>query len=248
MIVNPIFYNVDSENVEQNLLNDLIVESIQIHGMNVVYIPRQLNNFDPLLGTDDQSSYTKTYLIEMYLKSIMGFSGDREFMSKFAGLEIRDQVVWTVSRTRFQADIGDDIGSIRPREGDVIYFPVNERIFQIKHVDQYEMMYPLGQAYTWEITCELFEYSDEHFDTGIHHLDRISELSTNVLDYLITDTDGAPLMTSEGDYFVTDKYKLDEILPLTDNTHVEEEAEEKGYINWGESNPFSEDSSGSHII
>src|SRR6186713_553653 len=111
--------------------------------MNVFYVPRNLNHFDPLLGADDQSSYDRTFLIEMYLKSVMGFSGDREFMSKFAGLEIRDQVVWSVSRKRFAEEIGGEIDSIRPREGDLIYFPVNERVFQIKHVDQYEMMYPL---------------------------------------------------------------------------------------------------------
>jgi hypothetical protein len=101
MIVNPIFYNVDDQNVEQDLLNDLIVESIQIHGMNVVYIPRQLNNFDALLGTDDQSSYTKTYLIEMYLKSVMGFSGDRSY--EVCGLGNSDQVVgryqWSFAQT-----------------------------------------------------------------------------------------------------------------------------------------------------
>src|SRR6266571_3751723 len=92
---------------EQSLLDRLTQEVIQIYGMNVYYIARTGQNFDPIYGQSDITKFEQNWLIEMYLKNVMGFEGDREFMSKIAGLEIRDQVIFSVSRTRFADEIGD---------------------------------------------------------------------------------------------------------------------------------------------
>lgn len=241
MVTNRLFQNVDQDN-EQRLLESLVTESIQIHGFDVVYVARTMQNFDQLYGADDSSLYEDTFLIEMYLENILGFGGDREFMSKFVGAEIRDQVIFSMSRRRFTEDIGDAISSSRPREGDLIYFPQNKKVFQIKYVNQYEMFYQLGALYTWQMTCELFEYSGETFNTGIPDIDRISKVgSINILDYTLRDVDGIPLKTVEGDYLVVDGYDLSRIAPQADNAVLETEATANNLIDWSEINPFNED-------
>ena len=103
------------------------------------YIPRKLNNYDPVYGADDQSSYEQAIMIEMYIKSINGFSGDGSFLSKF-GLEIRDQVVFSVAQRIFSEEVGTVTTQVRPNEGDLIYFPLNNKCFQIKFVNKYRFI------------------------------------------------------------------------------------------------------------
>jgi signal peptidase I len=152
------FFNNFQASQEQLLLENLVIESIKIYGHDIYYVPRKLNNYDDVYGADDQSSYEVAYPIEMYIKSIDGFSGDQEFLSKF-GVEIRNQVVFSVARRIFNEEVGEFTAQVRPNEGDIIYFPLNQRAFQIKYVNKYEMFYQLGALQTWEMTCEVFEYS-----------------------------------------------------------------------------------------
>ena len=150
------FFNNYQSSQEQSLLENLIIESIKIYGEDMYYIPRKLNNYDEIYGADDQSSYDNAYMIEMYIKSIDGFTGDGSFMSKF-GLEIRDRVVFSMAQRIFNEEVGTFTSQLRPNEGDLIYFPLNKKCFQIKFVQKYEMFYQLGALQTWEVTCELFE-------------------------------------------------------------------------------------------
>ena len=251
MIVNP-FFEQTSRITEQNLLDHIIQEVIQIYGINVYYLPATRQNFDPIYGASDITAYNSSYLIEMYVKNVLGFEGDREFMSKFAGLEIRDQLILSCSRQRFTDEIGNIINSSRPREADLIYFPQNNKCFQIKYVNQYEMFYQLGKIYTWEMTCELFEYSDETINTGIPAIDALqTTFSTNYMDYSILDTNGGPLLDVNGDFIMDTSYNLAHIDPLADNVNVTSEEEAQTYINWSATRPFGEptgDDTGSHNI
>ena len=158
------FFNNYRQSQEQLVLEDLIVEAIRIYGEDMYYVPRVLTNLDKLYTEDDQSRYEQAFLVELYIKSVDGFSGDGNFMSKF-GLEIRDQVIFSIAQRTFNKEIGAYTTLVRPREGDLIYFPLNNKCFQIKYVNKFEMFYQLGALQTWEITCELFEYADEVFDT-----------------------------------------------------------------------------------
>ena len=127
MTTNQYFNNYNASN-EQTILEDLIIESIKTYGQDMIYLPRHNENPDNLYGTSDIVSFSDYYPIEMYLTSVDGFAGDGDFMSKF-GLEIRDQIVLSISRKRFL----EELPSIsRPREGDLIYFPLNEKCFEIK--------------------------------------------------------------------------------------------------------------------
>jgi hypothetical protein len=191
-------------------------------------------------GADDQSSYEVAYPIEMYIKSIDGFSGDQEFLSKF-GVEIRNQVVFSVARRIFNEEVGEFTAQVRPNEGDIIYFPLNQRAFQIKYVNKYEMFYQLGALQTWEMTCEVFEYSGELFNTGIPEIDSIQRKNdTNILDWTIRteSSNKISIMTEEGDYLVLEKFSLEDLVPASDNDEIQTESDM--FVDFSSLDPFSE--------
>ena len=184
MPTNTYFRNFDARN-EQELLHSLVTESIQIYGHDVNYIPRTLVNEDKILGEDSISEYKDAYSIEMYIKSVDGFEGEGDLVSKF-GLEIRDQIVFSVARRAFE---GLDIG-VRPKEGDLIYFPLTEKLFQIMFVEHETPFYQTGALPTFDLTCELFTYSDEKIDTGIEELDVIEQKQSLVRTFELSSISG----------------------------------------------------------
>ena len=232
------FFNNFKSSQEQLLIENLIIEAIKIYGEDVYYIPRNINNLDKLYYTDDQSSYNHAILIEMYIKSVDGFAGDGNFMSKF-GLEIRDQVVFSVAQRVFNEEVSAYTTNIRPNEGDLVYFPLNRKCFQVKFVNKFEMFYQLGGLQTWDLTCELFEYSNEIFNTGIAEIDAIQvKFDTNIISWSVLTETGEALLTEDGDYLVSEKYDLEVIDPTTENKTIQDESNE--FIDFSESDPFSE--------
>ena len=166
---------------EQKLVNDLLEEVIKFHGIDVHWIPRILVAEDDLYGEDVLSRFDRTFLIEMYIKNIEGFEGEGDFLSRF-GLDIRDQLTLTLSQRRF-ADLGS--GYPRPREGDLIFFPLNKKLFEIKFVEHELPFYPMGTLPVYELRCELFIYSSQDIDTGISDIDGVETQFT----YANTDVD-----------------------------------------------------------
>ena len=229
------FFNNFQSSQEQLLLENLIIEAIRQYGQDMYYIPRKLNNYDSVYGADDQSSYENAYSIELYIKSIDGFSGDGDFMSKF-GVEIRNQVIFSVAQRRFNEEIGEYTTQVRPNEGDLIYFPLNKKCFQIKYVNKFEMFYQLGALQTWEMTCELFEYSNENLNTGIPEIDSLQKkFSQNQFDWLLRDENGNALLTEEGDYIVLESAPV----PAgADNDWIQQESDQ--FVDWSTVDPFSE--------
>ena len=202
------------------------------------YIPRKLNNYDEVYGADDQSSYESAYPIEIYIKSVDGFTGDREFMSKF-GVEIRDQVIFSVAQRIFNEEVGEFTTQVRPNEGDLIYFPLNQKCFQIKYVNKFEMFYPLGKLYTWEMTCELFEYSGEKMNTGIAEIDKLQkQFSSNQYDWAIRDTLGDFILTEDGELIVLEGSSVDDLFPGADNDEIQRESDL--FVDFTSRDPFSE--------
>lgn len=234
------FFNNFQASQEQLLLENLIIESIKIYGHDTYYIPRKLNNYDDVYGADDQSSYEIAYPVEMYIKSIDGFGGDQEFLSKF-GVEIRNQIVFSISRRIFSEEVGEYTTQVRPNEGDVIWFPLNQRAFIVRFVNKYEMFYQLGALQTWEMTCEVFEYSGEQFTTGIPEIDAIQRKNdTNILDWTIRQESETfiPILTEDGDYLVLEKFSLEQISPSSDNDEIQKESDM--FIDFSSIDPFSE--------
>jgi hypothetical protein len=235
MATNPHFdfYTPESE---QDLIQDLIVEAIQIYGQNVIYIPRNLGNFDQLYDTDDQSTYTTTIPVEMYTENIDGFQGQRDIYTKFS-LEIRDSVTLSIARRTFELTIQPITNQPRPMEGDLVYFTVNKKCFQIKYVNNKEFFYPLGALPLYQLELNLFEYSDETFDTGIPEVDAIQKnFSLNVRDHAITLPDGTPLVDQANNLIVPPSFDEQNIIPSDDNGILRQS--DTSLIDWSTFNPI----------
>ena len=233
------FFNNFQSSQEQLLLENLIIESIKVYGEDMYYLPRTLNNYDSVYGADDQSSYDTAYMIEMYIKSIDGFSGDGNFLSKF-GLEIRDRVIFSVAQRIFSEEVGMHSNQVRPNEGDLIYFPLNRKCFQIKYVNKQEMFYQLGALQTWEVTCELFEYSGEKINTGIPEIDMLqTKFDTNQYTFAIrSDNDGSIITDEEGSILILEGSGLDDLIPAAENDEIQRESDL--FVDFTAYDPFSE--------
>lgn len=170
MATNVFFQNYDYAN-EQRLIDDLVIESIQMYGLDTFYLTRSLQAVDDILNEDDLSIFNAAYEMEVYVKSVDGFQGEGDFLSRF-GLQIRDQAVFTVAIRTFErnvTNINPDL--LRPKEGDLIYFPLNNKFFKIMHVEHESVFYQTGALQVFDLKTELFEYSNERFDTGIDDID-----------------------------------------------------------------------------
>lgn len=196
------FNNFQASN-EQGLIEDLIIESIKIYGQDMYYLPRRYGNLDPVYTEDATSFYDRAYPIELYIKSVDGFQGDGDFLSKF-GVEIRDRVTFTMARRIFSDEVGSNEGTTRPYEGDLIYFPLNKKIFKIMFVEHEAIFYQLGSLQTFDVVCELFEYSGETFSTGIPEVDKLTKkyefdftnsgLLTEAGDILVDEVEELPIL------------------------------------------------------
>ena len=160
---------------EQLLVEDLVIEAMQIYGMDIFYLPRSSRDqVDYLYGEDTLKQYVTAYPIEMYLENVTGMDGEQDFISKF-GLEIRDEVTFLVSRRRFAATIP----LIRPLEGDLIYIPLLQNLFEItfvEHENDQAMFYTLGRGrganvYVYALKLKQLVFSNELISTGIPEID-----------------------------------------------------------------------------
>lgn len=167
MARNPHFKDYSGE---QNVVEDLTIEIIQTMGRDMVYIPRTLVNVDNLFGEDAISKFDDGYQLEMYVASVDGFEGEGDILSKF-GLEIRDKMDLIVSRKRFEETVGAYESTTRPKEGDLIYFPLSKTLFEINFVEHENPFYQLGKLFTYKLSCEVFTYSQEEIDTGYSEID-----------------------------------------------------------------------------
>lgn len=218
MATNTFFNSYNKHGNEQNLVEDLTIEAIRIYGVDTVYLTRSLQAVDNILNEDDLSIFDTAYEMEMYVKSVDGFGGEGDFLSKF-GLQIRDQVTFTVANRTFERYATRlNPEKIRPLEGDLIYFPMNNKFFKIMHVEHESVFYQLGSLQVFDIKCELFEYSNERFQTGRDEID--------------TYYDG---YKTEGVDNITDLNTFD---PISKNIFFESEAND--ILDLSEIDPFSE--------
>lgn len=158
------------------LIDDLITEAIQINGHDVYYLPRgDWEDVDTLYGENVNSKFERAYQMEMYINNVEGFLGDQDFFSKF-GLEIRDNANFVVGRQTFEKYVPANI-TYRPREGDLIWVPVMNRIFEVKFVEEESHMFAIGNKlpYVYELRCELFRYSNEEIATGVEEIDTLED-------------------------------------------------------------------------
>lgn len=232
------YFNNFGASQEQILIEDLVRESIKMYGQDMYYLPRTNVNVDNIYGEPSYSEFNNHFLLEVYIKSVEGFSGQGDFLSKF-NLEIRDQITFTISRRSFNEEVGINMNTERPYEGDLIFFPLNNKLYQIKFVEHESVFYQLGALQTYDLVCELFEYSNEKFNTGIEAIDDLQKnISFNLYDFGIALEDGLALTDEEGYDLVQELYSIKIQDPISDNVEIETKAD--SILDFTELDPFSE--------
>ena len=175
MALNPYF--LQGSQAEQRLVQNLVNEQLKIFGVEVTYIPRKFVNTNSIIEEVTTSKFDDNFQIEAYVNTYEGYAGAGDVLTKF-GMSLRDEVTLTISKERFEDFVSpfmsadDDIElSSRPREGDLVFFPLGQRLFEVKFVEHEDPFYQLGKNYVYQLKCELFEYEDEVIDTSIDAID-----------------------------------------------------------------------------
>jgi hypothetical protein len=244
------FFNNQTYIPEQTLLDDLCREMIQIYGMDVWYIIRntqQGQEIDPLFEEAPNSTFTNAIPIEMYLNSYQGFGGPGDLVSKF-GLDVPDELTLSVHRRRFAEDIGMPFNLIRPQEGDLVYFPLTNGVFEIRFVEHEATFYQTGALQTFELNLEKFEYNSEVFATGVQFIDILQQnYSMDTANFFVFTENGFNIDTENGYDLELEDFVPDEIDPLAQNDFFENNAntfvdntETSPFSGWDQSDPFGD--------
>ena len=246
---NPFFTATTGYSGEQGLIDSLVIEQIGIYGLDLLYMPRENLNLDTLLHESTESAFELALSIPMYLKSFDGYDNSLEMLTKF-GVRSSDEITLVMSRSQWSAFYAPYIKSVynadsgrpedaynnplegqisrRPKEGDVIFFPYDGGLFEVKYVQFDQPFFQLGKGYIYELQCEKFEYSGERFDTGIEQIDTAPirsdfpdlellmvegglstfGLNEKVKIYNLTDVDIATLETQSGNLMLTEDLKF----------------------------------------
>jgi hypothetical protein len=233
------FFNNFQSSQEQLLIEDLVIESIRIYGLDCWYVPRVLVNKDKIYGEDSLSEFKKSYMVEMYVKNVEGFAGEGDFLSKF-NVEIRDQITLTIARRTFENEVLYFENSFsRPREGDLIFLPLNNKVFQIKFVEHEPVFYQMGSLQMYDLKCELFEYSNEKMNTGIQAMDELENKYSDAMNaFAIFTENGFEITMEDGYSLINEEYDLEVQDVLSDNFDVQTESDD--FLDFSEADPFSE--------
>ena len=254
---------------EQNLVEDLIIESIKIYGVDGYYLPRTHVNLDKIYGEDASMLFDDALEMEFYIKSFDGFMGQEDFLSKF-GLQIDESITFVVSQKRFTQSLktsliteysyniltedGDELLSnrndvseydyeaiVRPREGDLISIPMIKGIYEIKFTQNIETFYQLGKLYTYELRCDRLEYSSERIDTDVADIDGIED------QYSLSTTNREKLLDEdtflflhEDDTFIVNEADVVVAAEISaDNEEIGQKIIDDDILDFSEQNPFS---------
>jgi hypothetical protein len=182
-----VYFNNQGATREQFLVEDLVIESIKNHGIDIFYIPRESqSSFDTIYGDDPVKAFYKAYPIDMYLETFNDFGGNQEFFAKF-GLEIQKTAKVAVARRTFERYVPTALRNT-PKEGDLIYLPVQQKLLEIKQVEEEKNFFQAGKKapYMYGLNIETFKYNGEYFNTGILEIDAIQDVTSFAVTYTMT--------------------------------------------------------------
>ena len=204
-MLNPYFQQ--GARTEQNLLQDLINEQLKMYGVEVHYLPRKYVTEKSVIREVIQSSFDDAYPIEAYVENVDGYGDNPTLLSKF-GIQATNELNLIISKERWENYIQPLIKnetniklSTRPKEGDLVYFPLGDRLFEIKYEEHERPFYQLQKNYVYELRCELFRLEDELIDTGIDDIDDVlvgGELTGETEDGISTLTGPSQTLTLVG--------------------------------------------------
>ena len=241
---------------EKSLYEDLIIEGLKIYGHDVYYLPRTLVNRDLILGEDSLSKFDDSYLIEMYVETTEGLAGEQELINKF-GLEIREETTFMLSKRRWM-DAVDSYHTMikegRPNEGDIIYYPLLNKFFEISFVEDQEPFFQLGNLPVYKLRARTWEYSSEKLDTGVTDIDSAEDqYSLDQLAHQFMLEDGTGSLQLENDsvngdanYFINEAYNLQTQSTYAQNLDLDSQAgfntedTSDDILDFTERNPFGE--------
>lgn len=261
------YFNQYGTPSEQNVYEDLIIESIKIYGIDAYYIPRTSGYVDQIYAEDRLSLFDDAISLELFVKSYDGFIGQEDFLSKF-GLQIDEQINFVVAQKRFTqslktsllteygynfktedgdqllydvSDAWDYSGILRPREGDLIWIPMMGYMYEIKFTENIENFFPLGKLFTYEMRCDRYEYSSERIDTDVTDIDAVEDdfsESTAIIDNILLE-DADALLLEDGTILLTEGEHIKTVEAESDNDYITDRIRDDDIIDFSESNPFS---------
>lgn len=207
MAVNPYTSKLQTSNqVEFDMIEKLTIETIKFNGCDMYYLPREKLNYDYFYNEDVLSQFTDAILIEMYMDNPTEFGGDSELLTKF-GLQVRDTADILVAMKRFKEEMTlNNIPIHRPREGDLIYFPLTNSVFEITFVEDKNPFFQAGKLCTYRMSCELFRYSSEKIETGLPEVDQLDDLFNNHDDAMTDDFASNTPIKEESSTIVDDSF------------------------------------------
>jgi len=177
MTLNPFF--LQGSKGEQGLVQDLVNEQLRMYGIECHYIPRKLVTSSTIMKEVTESRFDQAFPLETYLMNTDGYAGQGDILTKF-GVRVTDEATFVISKERFEEAVApfleqDDEYTLsnRPKEGDLIFFPLGKRMFEIKFVEHERPFYQLQKNYVYQLQCELFEYEDEVIDTNVNSIDKV---------------------------------------------------------------------------
>ena len=254
---------------EQSLVEDLIIESIKIYGIDGYYLPRTHVNLDKIYGEDASMLFDDALEMELYVKSFDGFMGQEDFLAKF-GLQVDESVTFVISQKRFTQSLktsiiteysynmltedGDELLSnrndvseydydaiIRPREGDMIWIPMFASMYEIKFTQNIENFFQLGKLYTYELRCDRIEYSSERINTDVTEIDAIED------QYSLSTANNEKLLDEdtflflhEDDTFIVNEADVVVTAEISaDNEEIGQKIIDDDILDFSEQNPFS---------
>ena len=179
-----VYFNNQNASREQILIEDMIIESIRNHGIDIYYLPRESqSSLDEVFGDDPVKCFTKAYKIDMYLESSNDFEGNQEFFSKF-GLEIQKSARVAVARRTFERFVPSSLRNV-PKEGDLIYMPIQEKLLEIRFVEEEKNFFQAGKQapYMYGLNIETFKYNGELINTGIEDIDDVADVRAFGVEY-----------------------------------------------------------------
>ena len=250
---------------EQSLVEDLVIESIKIYGVDGYYLPRTHVNLDKIYGEDASMLFDDALELELYIKSFDGFAGQEDFLTKF-GLQIDESITFVVAQKRFTQSLKpsfiteygynfknedgehlldeqlyDYASILRPREGDLIWIPMLGYMYEIKFTENIENFFQLGKLYTYEMRCDRYEYSSEQINTGVTEIDAIEDqysLSTDNIEKIL-DEESNIFALEDGTRLVAEG---DTVIPFevsADNEAIGEKIIDGDILDFSETNPFA---------
>ena len=241
-----VFFNNFANSQEQKLIEDLTIESIGIYGVEAYYLNKTYGDYDFLYGEDDLGTFSDYYTVPMYINNVEGFGGEGDFLSKF-GVEQRDTMTMSVARYTFENEVGNESKAniARPREGDVIYFPLNKKLYTINFVEHEPVFYQMGALQFYELRLEMFEYAGERLNTGLHEIDKLEtgrSMDIFIKSQLVMETGDPelPLHIETGQRILLDGITENDQDDRTDSENDFFETNADGFVDFSDGDPFSE--------